>query len=126
MATLQDESAEITAPFISEAARGGVLHRSANGKIASRWIKEPTFQEELTRRRDEVLTEALATAKTHAARAMAHLAGLLEVADERLRRHVCNDMLGYAVKTRELEDLERRLVALEEAAKEQKKYRRHA
>ena len=47
---------------------------------AYRWIKEPTFQEELTRRRDEVLTEALATSKIHAARAMARWAGLLEMA----------------------------------------------
>jgi len=53
--------------------------------------------------------------KTHAARAVTELAGLLNVKDDRLRRQVCNDLLAHAMKVRELDDLEGRLAALEKA-----------
>ena len=88
---------------------------------AYRWLREPAFQAELTRQRDAVLSEALASVKTHATRAVAELAALLTVPDERLRRLVCNDILAHAMKVRELEDIERRLDALEKALKEKEK-----
>ena len=89
---------------------------------AYRWLKQPAFQDELTRRRDAVLSEALERIKTEATRAAAELARLLSVDDARLRRLVCNDILNRAMKVRELEDFENRLVALEKAmAKNQKK-----
>ena len=45
---------------------------------------------------------------------MSELAGLMSTEDDRLRRLICNDILGHALRVRELEDFERRLVALEE------------
>ena len=85
------------------------------------WLNQPAFQKELARQRDAVLSEALDSVKTHAARAVRELAGLLSAADERLRRLVCNDVLGHALKVRELEDIERRLAALERAMEEKER-----
>ncbi len=56
--------------------------------------------------------------KTHATRAMAELVKLLGSDDDRLRRLICNDILGHALRVRELEDFERRLAALEKASKD--------
>ena len=84
---------------------------------AHRWLKEPAFQDELTRQRDAVLGEALANVRTHAARAVTELAGLLAEQDGRLRRLACNDILAYALKIRNTEDIERRLLCLEKSLK---------
>ena len=92
---------------------------------AHRWLREPAFQEELTRQRDAVFSESLAAVKTHATRAVSELAGLLSSEDDRLRRQVCNDILAHAMRVRELEDIERRLAALEKAM-EEKGERRNA
>lgn len=85
---------------------------------AYRWLRQPGFQEELRRQRDEGFAEAMATVKTGVKGAVDGLLGLLDVEDARLRRQVCNDILGHALKVHELEDVERRLKALEEAMKE--------
>ena len=108
-------------PDIHFASRTAGVSRTT----AYRWLKEPAFLEELNRQRDAALSEALATVKTHATRAVAELAGLLSAKDERLRRQVCNDLLAHAMKVRELEDIERRLEVLEKAMAE-KQTRRHA
>jgi len=102
-------------PNVVEAAQAaGVAHSTAH-----RWLQEPFFQEELARQREAVLTEALEGVKTLASRAAGELGRLLETKDERLRRQVCNDILQHTLKVRELEDLERRIAALEkERAKE--------
>ena len=70
-----------------------------------------------------MLSEALASVKTHATRAVAELAALLTAKDDRLRRLVCNDLLAHAMKVRELEDIERRLDALEKALAKKEKGR---
>jgi hypothetical protein len=83
---------------------------------AYRWFKEPAFQEALARQRDLAFSAALDSLKSKASRAVAELEKLLNVPDDRLRRLVCNDILIYAWRVRELEDFERRLSALEKKA----------
>ncbi len=80
---------------------------------AYRWMEEPTFKAELERQRDAVLTTAMAGVKAQSIRAAEELAVLLGTKDERLRRMVCNDVLTRSMKVREMEEFERRLVALE-------------
>ena len=82
---------------------------------AYRWMKEPTFLNELARQRDAAFSASLDSVKTQAARAVSELVGLLGAKDDRLRRLVCNDILAHAMKVRELEDFEARLAALEKA-----------
>lgn len=98
-------------PDIRSATKAAGVSRAT----AFRWLAQPAFRDELTRRRDEVLSRALADIKAHATRAVEALSQLLNTADDRLRRQVCNDILDRAIKVRELEDFERRLIALEKA-----------
>ncbi|HNX35839.1 MAG TPA: hypothetical protein PKM57_14495 [Kiritimatiellia bacterium] len=83
---------------------------------AYRWLKDPEVQSALAQHREQAFSEALGSLKSKASRAVAELEKLLTVSDERLRRLVCNDILLYAWRVRELEDFERRLVALEKRA----------
>ena len=100
-------------PDIQAACKVAGVGRST----AHRWLKDPVFRAELARQRDAVLSETMDSVKTHASRAMAELAELLDTEDDRLRRLICNDILGHAMKVRELEDFERRLVALEQTVR---------
>jgi len=88
---------------------------------AYRWLKQPAFKDELTRQRDAALSDALERIKIEATRAAAELARLLSDEDPRLRRMVCNDILNRAIKIRELEDYENRLVAMEKAKNKKKR-----
>ena len=96
-------------PDIQTACKTTGIGRST----AHRWLKMPAFRIELARQRDSVLSETMDSVKTHAIRAMSELAKMLNTEDDRLRRLICNDILGHALRVRELEDFERRLVALE-------------
>ena len=88
---------------------------------AYRWLKEPAFEEELGRLRDEVLSEALATVKTHAARAVARLAELMDAEDDRVSRQACKDIIGHALMVREQDGFERRMAGLEKMIEELQK-----
>ena len=59
---------------------------------AHRWLRQPAFQEDLARRRDALLVEALGAVKSHATRAAEELGKLLASEDGRfaptgLQRH---------------------------------------
>jgi phage terminase small subunit len=102
-------SALVADPEITAAAKSAGVGRSS----AHRWLRQPSFKAELAQQRDAAMTEALDTFKSHAARATTALADLMSTDNERLRRQICNDILGHALKVRELEDIERRLTLLE-------------
>ena len=113
-------SALVVDPDIQAASKAARVARST----AHRWLNDPVFRDELARQRDAVLSEAMASVKTHAARAMLELAKLMGSDDDRLRRLICNDIIGHAMKVRELQDIEGRLAALEKALKAQNKGRK--
>ena len=104
-------SALVEEPEITKAAKSAGVGRST----AHRWLRQPGFKAELAKQRDAAMTEALDTFKSHAARATTALADLMSTDNERLRRQICNDILGHALKVRELEDIDRRLALLEKA-----------
>jgi phage terminase small subunit len=79
-----------------------------------RWLADPRFSAELARLRNETMKEALDSVKALTTRAAQELAGLMDTEDERLKRLLCNDILGHAIKVRELEEIERRLDRMEE------------
>ena len=83
------------------------------------WLKQPAFQDELKRRRNAVLQEAMATVKINATRAAAELVGLLNEADPSLRRLVCRDILDRAIRIYDMEDIQTRLAAVEKVLKQQ-------
>lgn len=96
-------------PNIQTAARTAGVGRTT----AYRWLAQPDFADELNRRRNEAMNEALSSVKSLTARAAQELVRLLDTQDERLLRHICNDILGHAIKVRETEQIEQRLAKLE-------------
>ncbi|MBT8046242.1 MAG: hypothetical protein KJN67_03650 [Pontiella sp.] len=104
-------------PDIQAAARAAGIGRTT----AYRWLAQPDFSNELTRRRDDAMTEALSSIKSQTTRAAMELNRLLDTEDERLRRMLCNDILRHAIRVRELEEIERRLIRLEQHMASQEK-----
>lgn len=97
-------------PDIQAAARAAGVGRTT----AYRWLEDPRFAAALARLRNEAMKAALDCVKALTTRAAQELTGLLDTQDERLRRLLCNDILGHAIKVRELEEIERRLARIEE------------
>ena len=80
-----------------------------------RWMKIPAFVEELEKQRNEVLKEALDVLKVNTRKAAETLVGLLDSSNEFLQRLTANDVLAHVQKNRELETIEERIEAIENA-----------
>jgi len=102
-------AALVKAPDIQAACKETGVGRTT----AHRWLKNPVFREELTRLRDDTLSDALSHIKMFTAQAIEQLVILMQSQDERLRRQACNDILSHALNVREKEGLDRRLQAVE-------------
>ena len=100
-------------PDIQSAARAAGAGRTT----AYRWLDQPAFAGELNRLRNEAVKEALSSVKSQTTRAAQELIGLLDTDDERLRWRICSEILRNAIKVRELEEIEQRLIKLEEHIK---------
>jgi len=79
------------------------------------WLRQPAFRSELQRLRDLVVNEALDRLKSRVAQAVEVLARLLESRSEAVRLRAANDILGYTLRIRELQEFESRLEACEHA-----------
>lgn len=102
-------AALVKAPDIQAACKETGVGRTT----AHRWLKNPVFREELTRLRDDALSDALSHIKMFTAQAVEQLAILMRSQDERLRRQACNDILSHSLSVREKESFDRRLQAVE-------------
>lgn len=105
----------VRTPDIQAAAKTASVARST----VYRWLQDPVFAEELTRKRNQTMNEALESVKNLTGRAARELGALLDTEDERLRRQICRDILAHSVKVRELEQIEQRLTRLEDNMKNQ-------
>jgi len=91
-------------------------------KTYYKWLKNPTFKNELKQQRDNLIEDALEILKGHITKAVETLGELLISTDsDSLKRLLAKDILNYVLKARELEDMDKRLTALEELIK----YRRN-
>jgi hypothetical protein len=80
------------------------------------WLKNPYFKAELAEARDAVVDEAIGVLKANVTKASSALAGLLEKSDNpAIIRGVANDIIGHVFKARELQEFEKRLIALEQS-----------
>ena len=78
------------------------------------WLKDTSFKEELKRQRDVVVEEALEALKSSMTTAVKALLKLLETTkNEYLRRSLAKDVINYVVKTKELDDLVKRIEMIE-------------
>lgn len=96
-------------PNITAAAKAAGVGRAT----VHRWLQEPSFREELTRRRNMALTEAMNSVQAYTAQAVEELIKLLNSPNEWLRRQICMDILNCSQKTMATEQIFQRLDALE-------------
>jgi molecular chaperone DnaK (HSP70) len=92
----------------------GVSKAGLNPKTFYQWLKQPEFKAELDRQREEADKMAFDTLTQSLTKAVENLVKLLDHADERLRRLACKDVIEYIIKHKEVEDLEKRLTAIEQ------------
>ncbi|MGA2775654.1 MAG: phBC6A51 family helix-turn-helix protein [Candidatus Omnitrophota bacterium] len=90
---------------------------SRNAKVSKptlyKWLKDEAFKAELKRQRDEVVKESLNRLKHATMKATEGLIKLIDSSRPELRRWVCKDIIDYALKSVELEDIEERLDKVE-------------
>lgn len=77
------------------------------------WLKEDNFKAELKRRRDEVVNEALDRLKFALTKAIEELIKLINSPKPELRRLACKDIVDYALRSIEIENIEERLNKIE-------------
>jgi hypothetical protein len=78
------------------------------------WLKISDFSEEYKRQKEILVNEAMESLKSSLNKAVNTLTALLDAENASLRRAVSNDLLGYFLKLREIQEIEDRLTRLEQ------------
>ena len=78
-----------------------------------KWLKEETFRDEYRRQQDLLFDLAFETMRRNVQEGADKLAGLLETDNPQLLRRVCRDVLDYALKMKEMTDVDARIDVLE-------------
>jgi phage terminase small subunit len=100
----------LASPTYTRACQAGRVSRDT----LYEWLKDPAFKAELDRQRAELTAQGLALLSQSVVKAVETLAGLLDAGDGRLRRLAAKDILDQHGKYRELDELTRRIEAIEE------------
>ena len=100
----------LASPTYTEACRKGRVSRDT----LYGWLKDPGFKGEVDRQRAELVDQGFALLSQSVVKAVETLAGLLDAGDARLKRLACKDILDQHVKFREMDELTRRIEAIEE------------
>ncbi|MBA4417401.1 MAG: hypothetical protein C0392_05775 [Syntrophus sp. (in: bacteria)] len=79
------------------------------------WLKIDGFKAEVDRQRAAVVSEAMDRLKSALSDAVDGLTGLMDAEQDNIKLRACEKVLELFFRTRESEDLEARLKALEEA-----------
>jgi hypothetical protein len=86
------------------------------------WLQNIDFKAELRRQRDLVIEDALEILKSKITSAVNALLKLLDTTDnDSLKRLICNDIINHTMKSKELEDLDKRVGIIEELIKDRLK-----
>jgi hypothetical protein len=128
--TIRDKSARLTskqlkaiphivaAPTIDEGCKRAKISRNT----FYTWLQNTAFKAELKRQRDLVIEDALEIVKASINRAVNALIKLLDTTDnDSLKRLICNDIINHTMKSKELEDLDKRVGIIEELIKDRLK-----
>jgi transposase len=100
----------LAAPSFEEGCkRAGVSKVTVYG-----WLKQEIFRQELKRQRDELIERALDNLKANVSKATETLVKLLDSKSEPIRARAAEDIIEFAQKAIEHEELEKRVQALEE------------
>jgi len=87
------------------------------------WLKDEAFKAELKNQRDKVVKEALDRLKMAMTKATKGLIKLMDTKKPDLKRWVCKDIIDYALRSIELENIEERLDKVERVILERKSYK---
>jgi hypothetical protein len=77
------------------------------------WLKQENFRQQLKRQRDELIERALDNLKANVSKATETLVNLLSSKSEPIRARAAEDIIEFAQKAIEHEELEKRIEALE-------------
>ena len=102
-------------PFIvgSPTYTEGCEKAKINTTTLYKWLKDPDFKAELERQRDNVTAEAFGVLSQSLTKAVETLVGLLDKADDRLKRLTAKDVIDFIIRHKENEDLDKRLAEVE-------------
>jgi hypothetical protein len=100
----------VNSPTYTEGCKKAKINKTTLYK----WLKEPEFKAELDRQRNEITAEAFAILSQNITKAVETLTGLLDTQDNRLKRLVCNDIIEHIIQHKEIEEINKRLTAIEQ------------
>jgi hypothetical protein len=83
-------------------------------------LKIPEFKAELDRQRDEITAEAFGVLSQGLTKAVETLVSLLDNKDNRLKRLAAKDIIGFIIRHKENDDLDKRLTEVEKLLAEKK------
>lgn len=112
-------------PFLLEAPsiEEGCKRAKVSKATVYTWLKEEAFREELRRQREEVVRGALETLKANTAKATETLVKLLDSDKEGIQARAAEDVIEFAQRAIEHEDLEKRVAELEALMSERRNRR---
>jgi Transposase len=100
----------IAAPSIEQGCKRARVSKAA----VYEWLKNESFKAELKRQRDELIRGALDSLKANVSKATETLVKLLDSESEPMQARAAEDIIEFAQKAFEHEELEKRIEALEE------------
>ncbi len=100
----------VSSPTYTEGMKKAKVNRSTFYK----WLKVSAFKEELDRKRDEIADEAFGVLSQSLTKAVETLVALLDNKDDRLKRLTAKDIIDFMIRHKEIEDLDKRLTAIEQ------------
>jgi len=106
----------LAAPSIEEGCKRAKVSKAT----VYAWLKEDAFREKLRRQREEVVRGALETLKANTAKATETLVKLLDSDKEGIQARAAEDVIEFAQRVIEHEELEKRVAALEELMRERR------
>jgi len=107
----------VSSPTYTEGCKKAKINKTTLYK----WLKEPEFKAELDRQRDEIAAEAFGVLSQSMTKAVETLVGLLDNKDDRLKRLAAKDVIDFIIRHKEVEDLDKRLAAVEQRLENQKR-----
>ena len=103
----------LSARNLAEGARKAKVSRDT----VYEWMKQPAFKEELDRKQKENVEAALRSLKSAISEATEVLRALLKDTKEGTRLKAAQIIIEAALKAQELDDIEKRIIALEKQIK---------
>jgi AcrR family transcriptional regulator len=99
----------LAAPSTEDACRRAGINKTT----VYEWLRDETFRQELIRQRDAVIERALNSLKASIAKATETLVKHLDSKGENISIRAAEDIIQFAQKALEHEELEKRIEALE-------------